>query len=233
MNANVERFETFVSDKFKLQDAQDYINLTLGISISKENEIVIRNEKLLPKLSYEHNTDRFCLSYLGPDNIGMQYFYFDGNNFCSCYNEIGNENLDSFFFRFHANSYVRLIFFVFQINITSLRKAYRQNKKLKRKVVLKVKKMNLFWVFDRKRYNLSGVKEKTLKTLNLTQEELEELNVASDNMLKAVKLAKQNYDLNYFNQYYDNLIIVSKLTKKPIPNFDKALKLFKDSVANS
>lgn len=228
-----ERFESFLSDKFTILDAQNYLKDTLKIKIKDGKIITSKIDWINPSITYEKTYDRFVLNYLGPNDVGMQHFYFDGNNFCSCYNEFGNENLDSFFFRFNANSYVRLIFYCFQINATVLHRAYRQNKNLKRKVVLNVKKMAVFWVFDVNRYDYYGKGQKPEKIVELTSENAEEINACLSNMKSAIELAVKNYDLSYFSMYFSNAVEFAKLTKRPVPSKDALFRVFTKSVETS
>lgn len=228
---NKERFESFLSDSFTLEDAKNYLKNVLKVKIKNGEIITSKIDWITPSITYEKCNDRFILNYLGPNNVGMQHFYFDGNNFFSCYNEFGNENLDSFFLRYNANSYVRLIFYCYQINLTVLKRAYRQNKNLKRKVLLEVKKKAVFWVFGENRYNYYCFGKNPLKTLeNQTPLNVDEISNCISNMNRAIDLAISNYDLSYFDLYFENAVELAKLSHKNIPSKDALFKTFVKSI---
>lgn len=229
-----ERFESFLSEKFTLDDAKYYLKSVLKLKIKDGEVFTTKVPGIIPSIAYEKTYDRFVLNYLAPSNMGMQHFYFDGNNFCSCYNQNGNENLDSFFFRFNANSYVRLIFYAFQINPTVLHKAYRQNKNLKRKIDLEVKKKAIFWIFEENRYiYFKEAQKREIKPELVTQDNVDSIANCIKNMSSAIDQAIKSYDLSYFDLYFENALELAKLSHKPTPNKDALFRTFLKSVEKS
>lgn len=118
--------------------------------------------KCCPKLFYDKQTNEFALFYQSPNNneMGQQAFYFDELHFLEAYNEKKYKNytskktyktFDEIFFTSYypyAEPLVRLIFELFDVNPTTLNKAFnmqtathhkKNNCRAKRRQPLKLK----------------------------------------------------------------------------------------------
>lgn len=205
---------------------RDYLTF-IGVSVDASNNAKVSCSKpnMLPSIAYEKTYDEFFLYFQAPNDLGIQKYRFDPYQFLLMFPK------KDFSYCGYPRM-VRLIVYCFSLNPTVLKKAFRQNKKLKRKVVLKVKERVIISIFGAKRYNLSGVEGKVAKIgkKEMSEEEKGKLEEVKRKMEHFVHLAASSFDLNFFEQYLPLAIQSYKLQHIHIPSVHSIQVDFKKQV---
>lgn len=141
-----------------LQKLDVLFNLGIKVSSSKSEQgeddfiVALRSSFPSPSLSFSHSSNLVSLHYPGPQGFGQQHFTFDPNLFIIAYDSAKfspnrNDTFESLFFDVSypkANNSVRLIFKLFLINPSVVRKSAHLNTNIRRRLILSPSRSDVF-----------------------------------------------------------------------------------------
>lgn len=172
-----------------------------------------------PAISFRKKDGLFVLTYQGPKGFGQQSFAFDGYAFNYAFSK-GKNSFEFFFFdNFYSNATKRtkLCFSLFSITPTVLFRAMHQNKKVKRKIILKRKLLDS----ERKKRSSSIPNVNTITPpFSVDKSELARVD---HNLSVAVNKAASSFDLAFFDLFLSAYNEKQKLLGKPPLQSKKAV----------